>query len=305
MSLILSGTNGVSDVDGSAATPAIRGSDTNTGIFFPAADTIAFAEGGTESGRFDSAGNLLLNTTTQIDSGRVSVSAGGQPAVAASGANFTGYSLRATGTSGRQYVISTTDNANGLGGGLLAFFDQTANALRACIDSSGNFMVGTTSPLGGITSNAGIWRINGQAPDQSAGFLRHVAGGTTTWQAFGNGNSSNLNNSWGGISDAKLKENIVDATPKLEKLQQVRVVNYNLIGGTQKQIGVIAQELEQVFPGMVDETPDLDAEGNDLGTTTKSVKYSVFVPMLIKAIQEQQAIITALTARVAALEGQA
>jgi hypothetical protein len=48
MTLILSGTNGVSDIDGSAATPAIRGTDANTGIFFPAADTIAFAEGGAE-----------------------------------------------------------------------------------------------------------------------------------------------------------------------------------------------------------------------------------------------------------------
>jgi hypothetical protein len=49
MSLILDGTNGLSDVDGSAATPAIRGTDANTGIFFPAADTIAFAEGGVEA----------------------------------------------------------------------------------------------------------------------------------------------------------------------------------------------------------------------------------------------------------------
>ena len=54
MSLILSGTDGLSDVDGSASTPAIRGTDTNTGIFFPAADTIAFAEGGTESMIIDS-----------------------------------------------------------------------------------------------------------------------------------------------------------------------------------------------------------------------------------------------------------
>jgi hypothetical protein len=93
-----------------------------------------------------------------------------------------------------------------------------------------------------------------------------------------------------------MKENITDATPKLEKLQQVRVVNYNLIGDQQKQLGVIAQELEQVFPGMIEERPDRDDEGNDLGTVTKSVKYSVFVPMLIKAIQE-------LSAKVAALEG--
>jgi hypothetical protein len=64
MSLILDGTNGVSDIDGTAATPAIRGTDTNTGIFFPAVDTIAFAEGGVESMRIDSSGNLRLGNTS-------------------------------------------------------------------------------------------------------------------------------------------------------------------------------------------------------------------------------------------------
>ena len=114
---------------------------------------------------------------------------------------------------------------------------------------------------------------------------------------YGNGNVVNANNSYGAISDAKLKENIVDVSPKLDKLNQVRVVNYNLIGEDQKQLGVVAQELEQIFPGMVNESPDRDEEGNDLGTTTKSVKYSVFVPMLIKAMQEQQALIESLKAR--------
>jgi len=109
------------------------------------------------------------------------------------------------------------------------------------------------------------------------------------------GNVVNTNNSYGAVSDQKLKENIVDATAKLGKLNQVRIVNFNRIGNGQKQIGVIAQELEQIFPSMIEVAIDRDAEGNDLGTTTKSVKYSVFVPMLIKAVQE-------LTARLAALE---
>jgi hypothetical protein len=114
---------------------------------------------------------------------------------------------------------------------------------------------------------------------------------------YGNGNIQNANNSYGAISDVKLKANITDATPKLEKLNKIRVVNYSLRGDYEqhKQIGVIAQELEQIFPGMVDESPDRDMDGNDLGTTTKSVKYSVFVPMLIKAVQE-------LTIRVQTLE---
>ena len=66
---------------------------------------------------------------------------------------------------------------------------------------------------------------------------------------------------------------------------------------------------------MIDESPDTedrevtDEEGNvtnekvDLGTTTKSVKYSVFTPMLIKAIQEQQTIIEDLKSRIETLEG--
>ena len=59
MTLILSGSVGVSDVDGSAATPAIRGTDSNTGIFFPAVDTFAFAEGGVEAMRIISDSQLV------------------------------------------------------------------------------------------------------------------------------------------------------------------------------------------------------------------------------------------------------
>jgi hypothetical protein len=52
-------------VAGTAALPAITTTgDTNTGIFFPAADTIAFAEGGAESMRIDSSGNLMVGTTS-------------------------------------------------------------------------------------------------------------------------------------------------------------------------------------------------------------------------------------------------
>jgi hypothetical protein len=122
---------------------------------------------------------------------------------------------------------------------------------------------------------------------------------------YSTGNVVNRNNSYGGISDAKLKENIVDASPKLADLMQVKVRNYNLIGNPAKQLGVIAQELETVFPAMIDESFDKDDEGNKLDTTTKSVKYSVFVPMLLKAIQEQQALIVQLQADVAALKAAA
>jgi hypothetical protein len=128
-------------------------------------------------------------------------------------------------------------------------------------------------------------------------------------QIANSGNVTNANNSYGAISDIKLKENITDASPKLEDLLKVKIRNYNLIGDDKKQIGVIAQELEQVFPSMIEETEDFkqievtDEEGNttsenqSLGTFTKSVKYSVFVPMLIKAIQELEARVKELEAK--------
>jgi hypothetical protein len=62
MTVVIDGTNGISGVDGTASNPSYEGTDSNTGIFFPAADTIAFAEGGVEVGRFDSSANFQFNS---------------------------------------------------------------------------------------------------------------------------------------------------------------------------------------------------------------------------------------------------
>ena len=201
----------------------------------------------------------------------------------------------------------------------------TANNERMRIDSSGRLLVGRTSTVDSSKltvenndSTVGVF-FNTNASNVSTVLQARATRNTTnnSFYAFtyynegagadklriaDSGNVTNTNNSYGSISDIKLKENIVDATPKLEKICQVKVRNFNIIGDAQKQIGVVAQELEQVFPSMVEESPDRDVEGNDLGTVTKQVKYSVFVPMLIKAIQEQQAIITDLKSRITALE---
>jgi len=185
------------------------------------------------------------------------------------------------------------------------------------LDASGNLSVGTSISGFGFSvykvASDVINSFSGTAPNSSRSLYTgfHSASsstaGTLSFNVTTNGNVTNTNGSYGTISDIKLKENVVDVSPKLNDLMQVRVVNYNLkesLGyAPTKQIGFIAQELEQVFPAMISEMPDRDEEGNDLGTFTKSVKSSVFVPMLIKAIQEQQAIIEALTARIEALEG--
>jgi len=75
MPTIISGSTGISGTDGTAATPAVQGTDTNTGIFFPAADTIAFAEGGTEVMRIDSNGRVGIGTTTPATTLNISTSA--------------------------------------------------------------------------------------------------------------------------------------------------------------------------------------------------------------------------------------
>jgi hypothetical protein len=68
--LTVTGSATVEFADGSAASPSITNDgDTNTGIFFPAADTIAFAEGGAEVARFDSSGNFGLGVTPSAWSG--------------------------------------------------------------------------------------------------------------------------------------------------------------------------------------------------------------------------------------------
>lgn len=64
MPITISGSTGVAGVDGSAGTPAVQGGDTNTGMFFPAVDTIAFAEGGVEVMRINSSGNVGIGTTS-------------------------------------------------------------------------------------------------------------------------------------------------------------------------------------------------------------------------------------------------
>ena len=133
MTLILSGTDGLSDVDGSAATPAIRGTDTNTGIFFPAADTIAFSEGGVESMRLDSSGNLGIGTSSI--QGKFNVASGRS----FFGANSETYSIAAGFTqarvaSGQVFYIGATDSATPD-----LVFSNSAGTERARITSTGDF----------------------------------------------------------------------------------------------------------------------------------------------------------------------
>ena len=210
-------------------------------------------QSGSEVGRFDSSGSLLVGETSNSSaSGKLSVNQTSTSTV--EGARI---------TSAGQYSCLNLNSTN-------ATFTNTVLGIGSATGS------GTGFTLISAASAAG-----------------------TVMRVLGNGNLQNTNNSYGAISDIKLKENIVDSSPKLADLCKVKIRQYNLINDKEKtkQLGVIAQELETVFPSLIEETIDRDSEGKDTGATTKSVKYSVFVPMLIKAIQEQQALITTMQAK--------
>jgi hypothetical protein len=153
-------------------------------------------------------------------------------------------------------------------------------------------------------------------------FLRCQDSTQVKMYIYSNGDLVNRNNSYGLLSDEKLKENIVDASPKLEDILKLRLRNYNLIDDPDlKQVGFIAQEFEEVFPALVVDyllTPAVEAveavydeQGNEISPAieaaeeekAKGIKMSVLTPMLVKAIQEQQEIIENLTERINILEG--
>jgi hypothetical protein len=121
--------------------------------------------------------------------------------------------------------------------------------------------------------------------------------GTISFQVFTNGNVQNANNSYGAISDITLKENIVAASSQWSDIKGVEVVNYNFKEETghqtHKQLGVIAQQVEAVSPGLIDTDPD----------GLKSVNYSVLYMKAVKALQEAMERIEVLEAKVNALEG--
>ena len=118
------------------------------------------------------------------------------------------------------------------------------------------------------------------------------------------GDIENANSSYGGYSDIKLKENIVDAKSQWADIKALKFRNFNwkADSGKKKLLGLIAQEAETVSPSLVKNQRDLDAVGKDLGTETKILKYSVLYMKAMKALQEAMERIETLETKVAALE---
>jgi hypothetical protein len=317
------GTNFATTGTASASKLIPTGSSvTGNGLYLPAANALGLSTNGTNAVYIDSSQNVGIGTTSPSSYGLLTVlsstagsakisiqdtSTGAAAPLLQFGLNSsTGFNSSDAARVWSTGVSATVASLN------FSAYNGSAPTAAQMVLSAGRLIIGGSNINGRVQSQTPAAYTESNFRSDSA-----TASGTT-WNHFygtsstntvaniiiyGNGNIQNANNSYGAISDIKLKENIVDATPKLASLMQVKIRNYNLKSdnGTNKQIGVIAQELESIFPSMVDTTIDRDIDNNEIGIT-KSVKYSVFVPMLIKAMQEQQSMIVDLTARITGLE---
>jgi hypothetical protein len=335
---------------GSAATPSIKfAGDTNTGIYSPGADQLALATGGALRAVIDSSGRLLVGTSSAsgdqllVVQGYTGVSAGnaefglrrgGNPSAANQNLGAIAFQNSSGNSGARIEAISDAGWTSGSSHPSYLAFSTTASGSaspteRMRINNIGETGLASTStgwPLGlyqGGTAGTTNYLVTG-----SYGSSTPLSGGTRSFGVFTNGNVVNTNNSYGAISDVKLKENIVDAGSQWSDIKALQVRKYNFKEGqTHTQIGLVAQEVELVSPGLVTESPDrerievpildangdpvLDQDGNpqvsteerETGTVTKSVNYSVLYMKAVKALQEAMERIEALEADVAQLKG--
>ena len=269
----------------------------------------------TERLRIDSSGNVGIGTTSPN-------SYSGYTALTLNNATTGGLiDLEVNGTRTGTFLASATQVKLGSITSAFLRFD-TNNTERMRVRSSGELLVNTTTTtvnssnfgtrIGGTGTSIGVFITSRNVG--SGGEVAIFYGQSGELQVKGDGDCENTNNRYTGISDIKLKENVVDASSQWDDIKALQVRHYNFKEetgySTHKQIGLIAQEVETVCPGLVGETNDTDDELNETGTVTKSVAYSVLYMKAVKALQEAMDRIetletqnASLEARLTALEG--
>jgi hypothetical protein len=326
------GASGVATFSaGSVSAPAITTTgDTNTGIFFPAADTIAFSEGGAEVARFNSSGNFGIG----INSPESKLEVLGHADLTTVAAAGFGLRVRTPSGSASPATIQFTNNPvtaqwatiAAPAANVLAFTDGGGTE-RMRIDSSGNLLVGSPSSAYGklqistnetaggasrfistLSSGYGgelVQMITTQGASTSYNILSCYYGGGTAY-AFnvrGDGTLFAQNTSVQSASDLRFKENIVDSSDGLNIIEALRPVRFDLkegngVTGKENQLGFIAQEVQAVFP----EAVDVWGKSDDAENPYLSLGTGSLIPVLVKAIQELKATVDAQASRITALE---
>jgi hypothetical protein len=310
MPITISGSTGIAGVDGSAGTPAVQGTDTNTGIFFPAADTIAFGEGGSERMRIDSSGNVGIGTSSPGNAKLNTQGFGSYRGNAYTIASFAANSALAPlnivqATDGTIPGISAGQNSSAVFNSL-GFYTSEAERMR--IDASGNVLVAKTTSADTTVGSAVL--TNGRitstmassSADESGYHLYSTGAGAYRFYVNLAGTIFATSTTISAISDQRLKENVRDIDAGLPEIMALKPRKFDWKPGQGRDKkddrGWIAQEFEQVFPDMIAEWKDPAPEGEE---PYKAVNADL-IPVLVKAIQEQQAQIEDLKTRIANLE---
>ena len=290
--------------------------DSSAQLFNQLNSHLAFGTNNTERMQINSNGKVLIGTTSNYANANADDLVIGSNSSSAE----SGITLGSTNGSGIRFADSDNQSA-----GVIEYFHAdnsmrlfTSGSERMRIDSSGNVGIGTTNISSKLTVNGTLRFQTGNNPlalltgdgdgtncfkidsnsavNNDSGLVRVFNNGTQKARIDGDGSFLSATNNYGTLSDVSLKENIVDANPQWADIKNIQVRNFNFkesVGhGTFTQLGVIAQEVESVSPGLV----KIDSDG------VKSVKYSVLYMKAVKALQEAMDRIETLEAKVAALE---
>ena len=245
------------------------------------------------------AGNVLIGTTNQISSSKVTLDNGSSasPIVAYNSSNANGSYVGFFNSSApRGYIGSAAALAGGSAGDftLRAEVNQIfaiSGTEAARITSSGAFKWCPTNSsinnkiagLGAVytlntvnfigTENAEQCLIVGSNNTGASGVNTYFNAGFTgnhfasfvnnsaVYRVESGGDVKNTNNSYGAISDRKLKNLLQQkyGADYYERFKQIQFWTYTLINDptNQKMLGVVAQELQDIFPGLVESTPDM------------------------------------------------
>jgi hypothetical protein len=256
-------------------------------------DAMTFWTQAAEKMRIDSSGNVGIGTSspsTKLDVvGTISTSAiyTSNRANAGSYTSGSGLELKIDGTT---YLALRQPAAE-----VLAFYrgnGGTNETMR--IDSSGNLLVGTTTSP---TSGNGYFAVKGAGTYFSFGSQQNGGNSFVVFNSAGVGvYMPSGNTSWTGTSDERLKTDLVPITNGTNKVSSLRAVTGRFLTDEvgKSRAFLIAQDVQKVLPEAVTQ---LDENG------TLGLSYTDVVPLLVAAIQEQQALITQLQADVAALKG--
>jgi len=173
---------------------------------------------------------------------------------------------------------------------------------KMTLDVNGDLILGSTASLSGATittvSSGNTHNAMRNSAATAGKFWRQEVDNANIFYIINNASTGVYMNdggtTWVAISDETVKENIVEIEGALDKVMGYRCVEYNLIADENKakKIGFIAQDWEVDYSPVV-----VTGADGKLG-----MQYTETIPVLLKAIQEQQAIIESLTARIAALE---